>query len=99
MNVVTTGPARAEVEERLTELCRFVRAHEHIADSHTVNFFTSDVWDRLPAHWQRQLLALPDSTLCQLPLASHAVLSSTSGQSLSPSRAIVYSRVLLADRP
>ena len=94
MNVI--GDAGPGIEERLRQLCRFVRAHEHIADSHTVDFFTSNVWSRLPAHWQRQLLALPDSTLCQLPLASYAVLSSTSGQLFSLSRA---SYRLLADRP
>ena len=78
MNAYCRGP---DAEERLRELCRFVKAHEHIADSHNVDFFTSDSWSSLPAPWQRQLLALPDSTLCQLPLASDAVLSSTSGQS------------------
>ena len=76
------------IEVRLRELCRFVRAHEHIADSHTVDFFTGNVWDRLPADWQRQLLALPDEILCQLPLASHAVLSSTSGQSFTLCRSV-----------
>ena len=76
-----TSCSEDAVAERLRELCRFVRAHEHIANSHNVDFFTGDSWSRLPPQWQRELLALPDSTLRQLPLVSDAVLSGTSGQS------------------
>ena len=78
----------AVIQERLRELCRFVRAHEHIADSHNVDFFTGDSWSRLPAHWQRQLLSLPDSSLCRLPLAAYDALSSTTGQSTVQSQAL-----------